>query len=65
MPSMYGVVLKALRDVSPTGKTAAQLATILNVPLTAVQDELTIGEGHGRFTNTAGTWTITTGREDK
>lgn len=62
--SMYGVVLQQLRSTDPTGKTAAQLATTLNVPVTAVQDELDIGVRNGQFTNTAGTYTITSGHKD-
>jgi hypothetical protein len=61
---MYAAVLKELSNY-PSGKTAAQLATILNQPVKAITDVLTIMVGHGRAANNAGTYTINPGRRDK
>lgn len=62
--SMYAVVLEKLRGDN-TGKTVSQLATSLELPQTAVSDALTMLVRDGRVTNTDGTYTVATGRDDK
>lgn len=62
--SMYAVVLKQLRG-DGTGKTKAQLATALNVPEQAIADAITLLVRDGRVTDTAGTYTVTTARDDR
>lgn len=62
---MYAVVLEELRGDN-TGKTVSQLAAALDdLPATAVQDALDLLVRDGRVTNNAGTYKVTTGRDDK
>lgn len=62
--SMYAVVLEELRGDN-SGKTVSQLAAAYDLPTTAVQDALDLLVRDGRVTNNAGTYKMTTGRDDK